>query len=242
MLLTALLGLSLAGQPSVPSLSGKKIAVLGFGLDKSIVMRDQERDQGPGIVQKAEDYYRAHQAATDTLYAHFLKKFPELFAGANVLPMDSVPTLPGYRIAAECKAKKVFGREIFGCNDLNPKGGMYSLSLGQAQEKVSPFAASIGLDYYLIFVNRASYRMSVGGGANGVVAGAGKMDLETTVYLLPVKGKDVAWSRSYKDESVTSKPMLNDIFSEDNYILIGEAFDGMAPKIRKDLEKGLATP
>lgn len=242
MFLPALLSLALAGQPSMPSLVGKKIAVLGFGLDKSIVNKGDERDSGPGLIQKAEDYYRPQQAATDTLYARFLAQFPTLFKGATVLPVDSVLTAPGYAAAAECKPKKIFGREIFGCNDLNPKKGLYSLSLSQAQENVTTFAKSLGLDYFLVFGNRANYRMSTGGGINGLTAGVGKMDLETSVYLVKAGTKDVAWMSSYREESATSRAMVGDIFSTDNYVLIGEAFDAMVPKIRKDLEKGLATP
>mgnify|MGYP003704138029 CR=1 FL=1 len=54
----------------------------------------------------AADRGRGHgsrllQAAADTLYAHFARKFDTLFQGVKTLPLDSVRTKPGYATAAE---------------------------------------------------------------------------------------------------------------------------------------------
>lgn len=241
MLLATALSLVLSAAPAVPSLAGKSVAVLGFGLDKSIVQEGEDRDGGPGLIQ-TKGYYDPHQAATDTLYAHLKLKFDSLFLGAKALPLDSVRATAGYATAAECKPKKIFGREIWGCNDLSPKGGLYAVSLGQAQDNLDPFAKSLGLDYYLIFLNRASYKMWAGATIGGMGGGSARMQLETTVYLLKPGTKDVVWSGSWGDVCETSRGMVAGIYNTDNYVLVGEAFDKILPKLHAELAKGLAKP
>lgn len=233
--------LSGAKPESIPSLAGKKIAVLAFGLDKSIVKEGAERDAGPGLLQKATDYYAANQKAADSLYAHFLAAIPALFEGIQLVPVDSIVHAPGYQTATACVPKKFMGREIFGCPNLSPTNGLNAASLTQAKENFDPFAKNLGLDYYLIFVSSANYRLNAGGGVNGLTAGAGKMRMETTVYLLQ-PGKGSVWSTSLREDSEHSGAMVGDLFNTDNYVLIGEAFTKMAPKLRESLAKGLTTP
>jgi len=242
--LFALLGLpvlSSAKAESIPSLSGKKIAVLAFGLDKSIVKENDERDQGPGLLQKSTDYYAANQKAADSLYAHFLAAVPTLFEGIQLVPVDTIVHAPGYQTATACVPKKFMGREIFGCQNLSPTNGLNAASLTQAKENFDPFAKNLGLDYFLVFVSSANYRMNIGGGVNGLTAGAGKMSLETTVYLMQ-PGKGSVWSTSLRESSEHSGAMVGDLFSTDNYVLIGEAFTKMVPKLREGLAKGSIVP
>lgn len=220
--------------PSIPSLAGKKVAVLGFGLEKSIVREGDAADQGPGLVQKASSYYEAHQKATDTVYARFLAAFPSLFEGMDILPIDSTIKLAGFQTATACVPKKILGREIFGCPMLSPTGGLNAVGLTQAEKNVDAFAKSLGLDYYFLFVNKAGYFMSTGGGVNGLTAGAAKMRLETTVYLVQ-PGKGSVWSTSLREESETSKAMVGDLYSQDNFVLAGEAFTKFVPKLRERL-------
>ena len=233
--------LSNAKPESIPSLVGKKIAVLAFGLDKSIVKENAERDGGPGLLQKSTDYYAANQAATDSLYAHFLASVPVLFEGMQFVPVDSIVHAPGYQTATACVPKKFMGREIFGCPNLNPTNGLNAASLTQAKENFDPFAKNLGLDYFLVFVSSANYRLNAGAGVNGLSGGAGKMRMETTVYLMQ-PGKGSVWSTSLREDSEHSGAMVGDLFSTDNYVLVGEAFTKMVPKLREGLAKGLTAP
>lgn len=235
MILAALLSMSLAAQ-SLPSLAGKRIAVFGFGLDRSIVREGTERDAGPGLLQKSDDYFKAQQAATDTLYAHFLASFGTLFKDLNVLPVDSVRNQPGYASNAECHPKKVFGREILGCNDLSPKGGLYAVSGAQNTDGLDALAKSMNLEYYVLFESSACYKMNGGAGINSLEAGVGKMKLETLMYLRK-PGKGIVWMGRATELCKTMRPMVNSLYSSDNYVLVGEAFDALAPHLRQQLDK-----
>lgn len=230
--------LSSAKPQAIPSLVGKRIATLSFGLDKSIVEEGKERDQGPGVLQKASVYYAAHQMATDSLYAHFVAAAPILFEGTQLLGLDSTLQAPGYRTATACVPKKIMGREIFGCPLLSPTNGLNGATFTQAKENFDPFAKGLGLDYYFMFVNDASYRMNAGGGVNGLTVGAGKMRLETTVYLMQ-PGKGSVWSTSFREDSEHSGAMVGSLFSSDNYVMVGEAFTKMVPRLREQIAKGL---
>lgn len=243
MLLASALSLVLSAAPAIPSLAGKSVAVLGFGLDKSIVEQGQPRDPGPGLLQKPEDYYKGQQATADSAYAHFVRAVPSLFDGLNLLPIDSVLAKPGYRAAAECKPKKIFGREIFGCNDLSPRKGLFALSPAQAQENLDPFAKSLGLDYYFLFVNVTDYRFKVGVGDSkgGSLSGAAHMHLETTVHLMQ-PGKGSVWSASYGADAPTSFPVVKDILNEDNFLSAAPLVDSIAVPLRAELAKSIAKP
>lgn len=242
MLVLCAAGLSTAGllgkpQPQFPPLSAaSKLAVVGFSLDKSIVITDGERDEGPGIIQKPEDYYRLHQAIVDSMWTIFRDTMPAIFAGLNVLPVDSLVNDPAYGEALRCQPKKLMGKIVVPCPDLEPKGGLVAVG-NEIAKPVLAWGAKKGFDRYMVVENKVEYFLSAGAGVNDLVAGAGKMRTITTLSIVdPAKG--IVWIKDYTNESNSSAPMVNKLFPESKWILSIEGFRLNLAAMAKDIAGG----
>lgn len=225
-------GISSAGLAPLSLPKTGKIAVLGFSLNKSIVMEEAERDQGPGVLQKPEDYYRTHQALTDSLWSVFRDTAATIFAGLDVLPLDSFKNDASYNEASRCVPKKVMGREIFSCLELEPKAGPNAI-FDAKNSKVNGWATKKGVARYFTISNKAEYFLYTGAGVGNTMAGVGKMRLATTILLLE-PGKGIIWSGTYTNSSNAVAPMIKDIFPESSWITATEAFRQNLADFAKD--------
>lgn len=215
--------------------AASKVGVVSFSLEKSIVVAGGERDEGPGILQKPEEYYRLHQSIVDSMWNVFRDTMPAIFAGPNILPLDSLIKDPAYAEAVRCQPKKLMGRIVLPCPDLEPKNGLVAAS-DVGSKTMMAWGAKNGFNYYVTVANRAEYFLSAGAGVNGLVAGAGKMRVVTTVLVVdPSKG--IVWSRSYKNESFSSAAMVNSLFPESGWIFAVEAFRRNLAELAKDVAK-----
>lgn len=199
-----------------------KIAVLGFALDNSIVMKGAERDGGPGILQKPEEYYRTHQAIVDSMWTIFKDTASAVFAGLDYLPLDSFKNDAAYNEASRCVPKKLMGKIVLPCRELEPKAGANAIP-ELDKPKMNDWAKKNGIARYFVLRSQAEYFLSAGAGVNDVVAGAGKMRVETYVFLVE-PGKGVVWTSKYTNQSNSSAMIVNDLFPESNWIMATEAF------------------
>ena len=237
LILTAALGVAHAGLPKVPPLaSGGRFAVAGFGMDRSIVMAGAERDQGPGLVQDPVAYFKTHQGIVDSMWTIFRDTMPTLFAGVDMLPLDSMVSDASYQEASQCVPKKVFGKVVLACQDLEHPAGPNSIVDFQ-NPKLASWAQGKGLKAFFVVRNKVEYFLSAGAGVNGLVAGAGKMRVETTIYLVE-PGKKAIWIGGYKNESESSTAMVGDLYPESKWSFALEAFRANLAKFAADVEKG----
>lgn len=237
LVLGAALSVSHAALPKVPPLAaGGRFAIAGFAMDRSIVASGAERDQGPGLVQDPVAYFKTHQALVDSMWTLFRDTLPTVFAGVDLLPLDSMLADPSYQDATQCVPKKVFGKIVLACQDLEHPAGPNAVQ-DFKNPKLASWAKGKGLKSFFVVRNEVEYFLNAGAGVNNVMAGAGKMRVETTVYLVE-PGNGAVWIGSYTNTSESSAVMVQDLFPESNWHFALEAFHANLAKFAADIAKG----
>lgn len=101
------------------------IAVVGFSLDKSITERGKSRDQGPGLLQKPEEYYKNHQLAVNQLWSEFKEQYRDIFLGVEVVDVDAIVGNESYKELTKHVPKKIMGKDMApGSGELIAEGGL----------------------------------------------------------------------------------------------------------------------
>lgn len=237
LILVAAIGAAHAGLPKVPPLAaGGRFAILGFAMDRSIVAEGKERDQGPGLVQDPVAYFKTHQAIADSMWTIFRDTMPAVFAGVDLLAMDSMLTDAAYQEATQCQPKKVFGKVVLACQDLEHPTGPNAV-VDFKNPKITAWAQGKGLKAFFVVRNNVEYFLNIGAGSSTVMAGAGKMRVKTIVYLVE-PGKPAIWIGDYTSASESSMAMVGDFFPESSWHFALEAFRANVAKFAADVAKG----
>lgn len=192
------------------------IAIVAFSLDKSIVEDGKERSSGPGLLQKAENYYKNHQIAIDGLWRDFKESYKDIFLGAEVLDVESVASNEEYRNLTKHVPKMVMGTDIAsGANYLTANGGLnYVSSTDKALLDKLPGLFNARL--LTIIEYTGSYAMSTGISIGKFGAGAAKMKLTARLSLYE-PGKGIVLSQLFSADSDESYAMVAGALVSDNY-------------------------
>jgi len=212
------------------------IAVIGFSLDKSIVEEGKERSGGPGLLQKAENYYKHHQEAIDALWSDFTSQYRDLFLGAEAIDVATIASDAEYKELTKHVPKMMMGTDIApGSNFLAPANGLNFVS---STDKVvldklaAKFNAKLlmGIDY------SADYSMTTGVKLGPLSGGAAKLNLKASVFLYEA-GKGIVMQQSFTESSDESYAMVQGELVSDNYAKgLTSAQKKLLPKMKQYFE------
>jgi hypothetical protein len=192
------------------------IAVVGFTLNKSIVEEGKAPDRGPGLLQKAVDYYRNHQAAVNQLWADFKGQYRDVLLESGVIDIETIAVNDKYRELTKHVPKMMLGVDVApGANELTADGGLqYVYSSDKAL--MENLATQLNAKLLVCIEYTASYAMSAGIQIGGIGGGAAKMKLRASLSMYE-KGKGIVAQQSFSEESDESFPIIQGILLSENY-------------------------
>lgn len=126
-----------------------KLAVVSFYLDKSIVEDGSERDTGPGMLQKAGNYFEHHQVAVELMWAQAKDSLPAVLGIPDIVPLETVHSNAKYAELTSYPPIKLMGlSKKLGDGSLYPKGFQY---VSPNNEKVvNGLFDPLGAEYLLV--------------------------------------------------------------------------------------------
>lgn len=212
------------------------IAVIGFSLDKSIVEEGKERNSGPGLLQKAQNYYKHHQEAIDALWSDFKSQYRDLFLGADAIDVETVASDAEYKEMTKHVPKMMMGTDIApGSSVLAPNDGLNFVNSSDnalLEKLAAKFNAKLlmGIDY------SANYSMTTGVKIGPLSGGAAKLNLKASVFLFEA-GKGVVMQRSFEESSDESYAMVQGELVSENYAKgLSSAQKKILPQIKQYFE------
>ena len=208
------------------------IAVVSFSLNNSIHEEGKERDSGPGLLQKAADYYKNHQIAVNQLWTDFKVQYRDILLDADVVDIDAITSNESYREMTRHVPKMMVGKDIApGANELVAEGGLNYISPVN-KELMEKVAAQMNAKLLVTIAYTGSYSMNAGIGIGNLSAGAAKMNLKASVAMYE-KGKGIVMQKTFTQKSDESFPMVQGILLSDNYAKgLSSAHAKMLPEIK----------
>ncbi len=196
-----------------------------------------ENDDGPGLLQKEDAYYKDHQAALDSIWKAFESKLPAA-VGVDVVPVSVLSGSPEYLALTKHVPKKLLGKDIApGANQL-VAAGLNWVSPANNAKLLDSVAKLSGAGQLLLVENRGSYKMHGGVAIGGLGAGVAKMRIDAHLHLYR-PGKGVVWSGSYRGESSETGAIVAGTMSTSAYPkLLPQAFEGAFGKFAEEAKKG----
>ena len=192
------------------------VAVVSFSLDKSIVEEGKQKDSGPGLLQKAENYYKNHQLAVDALWNDFKAEYRDMLLGSEVIDVESIASNEQYRELTKHTPKMMMGTDIApGNSALVAADGLNYIS-GYNKEVLEKTAAMLNARLLMCVDYTGSYAMSTGVSIGKFGAGAAKMKLKAAITLYE-PGKGVVLTGSFSENSDESFPMVGGELLSENY-------------------------
>lgn len=224
------------GLKSIDVTENAPIAVVSFSLNKSIVEEGKEADNGPGLLQKADNYYKNHQEAVNQLWSDFKSDYRDVLLGTDVIDVESIVSNEQYRELSKHIPKMVMGKDIAsGGSALLAQGGLNHVSSGDT-EKMDKIAALLNAKLLMCIDYSGSYAMSTGVSIGGFGAGAAKMKLSASVVLYE-PGKGVVLRQSFKADSDDVFPLVGGILLSENYAKgLSTAQAKLLPQIKQYLK------
>jgi len=212
------------------------IAVVGFSMNKSIVQKDKAPDQGPGLLQKSENYYQHHQEAVEALWSELKAQYRDLCLGAEVVDIEKVAADENYQKLTKHVPKVMLGKDIAPGNSvLVPSGGLNYIST-MDKDKLEKVATMFGAKLLMTIDYSAYWAMNAGLEINGIGGGAGKMWLRAVVSMYE-PGKGVVLVQSFEESSDEQFPVVQGIMLSDNYAKgLTSANKKLLPKIKSYFE------
>jgi hypothetical protein len=140
------------------------IALVSFGMDKSISAVGGEKDTGPGLLQKMakgrekseQQYYRHHQASVDTMWGQYKERIRDAMLGVELVDFDTVMNSPAYQELTRHVPKIVMGSDIApGADMLTPEKMNYVGTNETAT--LDQLAELFGADLLLLVSNTIDY-------------------------------------------------------------------------------------
>lgn len=188
------------------------IAVVGFTLNKSIVEEGKEPDRGPGLLQKAVDYYRNHQAAVNQLWADFKGQYRDVLLETGVVDIETITVNDKYRELTKHVPKMMLGVDVApGGNELTADGGLqYVYSSDKAL--MENLATQLNAKLLVCIEYTASYAMSAGIQIGGIGGGAAKMKLRATLSMYERERNRVATVIFRRERRILSNTTRNIAF------------------------------
>jgi hypothetical protein len=192
------------------------VAVVGFSLDKSIVEAGKEPDNGPGLLQKDENFYKNHQLAINALWSDFKASYRDMLLGAEVVDVESVVSNAQYQELSKHTPQMMMGKDIaIGGNVLTVQGGLNYVS-SYNKDVLEKIAAALNAKLLMCIDYTGSYAMSTGVSIGNFGAGSAKMKLTAQVNLYE-PGKGVVLTRSFSEDSDESFAMVGGVLLSENY-------------------------
>lgn len=225
---------------------GAPIAVIGFSLNKSIVEEGKEPSRGPGLLQKAENYYKNHQEAVNVLWNDFKEQLGDILLGSEIVATETIIANGEYQTLTKHVPKMMLGTDVApGAKELPADGGLNFVNSGDnaLMEKLS---AVLSAKMLMTVELSGSYAMSTGVSIAGIGAGAAKMKLTVAVTLYE-KEKGIVLQQTFSDESDDIFPMVGGELLSDNYAKgLSSAQKKILPQIKSyfstQQEKAKAVP
>ncbi|MBN1603474.1 MAG: hypothetical protein JW915_17825 [Chitinispirillaceae bacterium] len=208
------------------------VAVVSFSLNNSIHEEGKERNSGPGLLQKAVDYYKNHQIAVNQLWTDFKAQYRDILLGTEVVDVDAITSNESYRELTKHVPKVVIGKDIApGANELIAEGGLNYVSPIN-KELMEKVAAQVNAKLLVTIEYTGSYSMNAGIGIGNLSAGAAKMNLKASLTMYE-KGKGIVMQKTFTQKSDESFPMVQGIMISDNYAKgLSSAHNKMLPEIK----------
>ncbi len=192
------------------------IAVVSFSLNKSIVEDGKERDRGPGLLQKAENYYKNHRIAIDSLWSDFKTGYREMFLGAEAIDIETIVSNEKYRELTKHVPKMMLGVDMApGADVLTANSGL-NFAPSSDNAIMDQIAALANAKLLMCIEYTGSYAMSSGISIAGIGAGAAKMKLSADIILYE-PGKGIVLRKIFSESSDESFPMVGGILLSENY-------------------------
>jgi hypothetical protein len=212
------------------------VAVVSFSLDKSIVEQGKQKDNGPGLLQKAANYYKNHQIAVDALWNDFKASYRDMLLGSDVIDVESIASNEQYRELSKHTPKMMLGTDIApGSSALVATGGLNYVS-SYDKNVLDKIAATLNAKLLMCIEYTGSYAMNTGLSIGNFGAGAAKMKLTAAINLYE-PGKGVVLTNSFSEDSDELFPMVGGELLSENYAKgFSSAQKKLLPKIKSFLQ------
>jgi hypothetical protein len=225
---------------SFPQLDEKgSIAVVGYGLNKSIVLKGKDASTGPGLLQKKENYYAKHREAVEDMWRQFTENIGPAFDNATFVSFEEIGSSDAYRELTKHTPKMVMGKDVsVGGSYMSPEQINYVSD--SDEEKLAALAEKLDAGLLMVVENSAQYKMHAGVSIGGLGGGAGVMELETEITLWE-PGTGVIWNKTYKTSSDEKAPIAQGTMAKKHFPrLLASANEALFEEIKADIAKSKA--
>lgn len=192
---TALLSCSLPPPKYVNIEDHGKIALVSFSMNRSIVGTGQEKDRGPGLLQKSKKYYSGHEESLDVLWTKFRDEIGDVFLNVPFVDFDEVTSNEKYQELTKHKPKMIMGKDVApGSDQMSPEEINY-ISVYD-KKKLDSVAAIFGVELLLLIENQMGYDSS-----SAIISiKTSHLNLNTKIHLYK-PGEGVIMSGSFEGKS-----------------------------------------